>query len=124
MALTPNRFQVGLIKAIGIPKYLAQHENKKGASYDVAATTDDDFIKRENRIWYMGDASKLEFFYKTNYGNRLINTFDFYRVVNTNMPRAHYPLASSISNAFGSLLFSQYPKFVLDTGSVARDKTY
>ena len=40
------------------------------------------------------------------------------------MPRLHYPLASTISEAMGNLLFNHSPKIAVDTGSKTRNKKY
>lgn len=117
----PNKLQNALINAIGIPQYLSQVEIK---AQDVFINRDEEFKERENKMWYKGDAASLEWFYKTNFRNYMYPTHDFYRVVNSDIPRAHYPLASAISNSFGSLLFSNYPTFVIDTGSVEKNKKY
>jgi hypothetical protein len=63
-------------------------------------------------------------FYKTHQLYRVYPGYLFWRVVNNDQPRVHYPLASAISNAFGSLLFSNTPKFSVETGSKARNKKY
>lgn len=117
----PNKLQKAMINAMGIPKYLSQIEIK---AQDIFINRDEDFKKRENKVWYKGDAAGLEWFYKTNFRNYMYPTHDFYRVVNGDMVRAHYPLASAISNSFGSLLFSNYPTFVIETGSIIRNKKY
>ena len=120
-----NRFQKAMIKAIGIDKFLAERDARKG---DMGALMSSDseleMQKRENYVWYMGDPHKLELFYKTNFAHRLYPGYHFWRAVNTDMPRHHYPLPTAISSAMGSLLFSNKPEIIVETGSKESNKYY
>lgn len=120
----PSRFQRGMIKRFGIDKYLEERERNKTWEIDASNDDGDTFKMMENRVWFEANTGDLEFFYKTHYRDDIYRSHEFWREVNTNMPRVHYPMASTISSAFGSLLFSNKPTFVIDSGSVARDKEY
>lgn len=122
--LKPSRFQMGLIKRIGIDKYLADLEQGKGTEVMMHGDTEEKFRQMENQTWYKGDAHQLEHLYKTRYAYQIYPDYGFWRVVNTNLPRAHYPMPSMISNAFSSVLFSNRPNFTVDSGSKARDKKH
>lgn len=122
--ISPSRFQMGIIRRLGIDKYLEERERNKIWEIDASNDDGDTFKMMENRVWFEADTGNLEFFYKTHYRDNIYRSHEFWREVNTNMPRVHYPMASTISSAFGSLLFSNNPTFVIDSGSVARDKEY
>lgn len=122
-----NQFQRAIIKGIGIPKYLAEQEQLKATrDQEVRMLTDevDTYEQIENKMWYAGDASELEFFYKSHHKPHVYEEHSFYREVNTNIPRAHYPLASAVSNAFGTLLFNTAPIIRVNSGSQTRDDKY
>lgn len=122
----PNALQRGLIKTIGVDKYYQIKEMEKSKA-DVVFSLGDENTElqlREYKIWYDANPRRIEHFYKTNFHQYLYPQNEFWRVINTNMPKAHYPLASTISNAFGTLLFSDRPKFSVDAGSVNRNKKY
>ena len=123
--ITPNRFQRSIIKAIGVDRYLADiSNNKKDMGLFVTSESERAQHMRENYIWYLGDSHKLEEFYKTHFAHRIYNGYHFWRVVNTDMPRHHYPLPKAISNAMGSLLFSNNPEIIVETGDKDRNETY
>lgn len=116
--ITPNRFQRAMIKAIGIDKYLNDYRNNKGQiGALISSDAEEDMEQRQNLVWYLGDSHKLELFYKTNFTHRIYPGYHFWRSVNTDMPRHHYPLAKAISSAMGSLLFSNTPDILVETGS-------
>ena len=122
--IKPNRFQRAMIKAIGIEKYLAEQKNRAGVH--PLMVTDDEKAQqmRENFVWFLGDSHRLEQFYKTHYTHRLYPGYHFWRVVNTDMPRHHYPLPSAISSAMGSLLFSNIPELIVETGDLTKNEEY
>lgn len=111
-SITPNHFQKFLIKRIGIDKWLEEKNRNKNINIDV--TECDDFDLLENKMWYEGQSEQLEFFYKSRQTPYIMEQYKFWRVVNSKMPRLHYPLASTISNAFGSLLFNQPIEFNIE----------
>jgi hypothetical protein len=115
---------MGLIKSMGIDKYIAEREKASSLTVDVVDGVDRQFLELERKQWYNGDNHSLEMFYKTHQLYQVYPGYLFWRVVNNDQPRVHYPLASAISNAFGSLLFSNTPKFSVETGSKARNKKY
>lgn len=120
--IKPNQFQMALIKSIGIPQYLEQQEQMKMmADIEVKVGSDDNYELMENSFWYEGKAEKLEHFYKTYSNPYVYKANEFYREVNTNVPRVHYPLPSAISNAFGTLLFNTNPYIGVNTGNKSRD---
>ena len=122
--LRPSRFQRGIIKSLGIEKYLTERERDKHTNTNINSNEDETYRLMENRVWNEADPSKLEFFYKTNHNQHLYKGFQFWRSVNTNIPRVHYPMASTISSAFSSLLFSERPSFTIDSGDSNQDKKY
>jgi hypothetical protein len=120
--IKPNQFQMALIKSIGIPQFLEQQEQLKAIhDIEVKVNTNENYELMENKVWYEGKAEKLEYFYKTNMGPFVYRANEFYREVNTNVPRVHYPLPSAISNAFGTLLFNTNPFIGINTGNKTRD---
>lgn len=120
--IKPNQFQMALIKSIGIPQYLEQQEQLKAiADIEVKINHDENYELMENKVWYEGKAEKLEHFYKTYSNPYIYRANEFYREVNTNVPRVHYPLPSAISNAFGTLLFNTNPYIGVNTGNKSKD---
>lgn len=118
--IKPNRFQRGLIRTIGIDKFLQEREQKEGmASLEMYNYRKQD----EYKVWNEGSTEELEFFYKTLIDNKIYHSFPFWRMVNTNMPRAHYPLPSTITNAMRTLLFSNEPSIKFTSGSKERNKS-
>lgn len=63
----------------------------------------------EYRRWFGGDSQEIELFFKRNIPY-LINNHRFYRDVNGEMPRVHFPLPSAISQAMSTLVFNTMPK--------------
>lgn len=123
MSIGPNKFQRAIIRGIGIEKFLKEKDRYD----DVPMATIEgieDFKEKENKIWYSGDPSLLEWFYKTNHPHRIYHGHQFWRVVNTNVPRVHYPLASTISNAFGRLLFANTPEMKVESNLKTVAKSY
>ena len=120
--IKPNQFQMALIKSIGIPQFLEQQEQLKAVKdIEVKMNTADNFELMENKVWYKGKAEELEYFYKSNAQPYVYKANEFYREVNTNVPRVHYPLPSAISNAFGTLLFNTNPYIGINTGNKSND---
>ena len=48
--IKPNRFQLGLIKSIGIDKYLAERENNLTLSVDMKDAPDRQFLELERQM--------------------------------------------------------------------------
>lgn len=120
-------FQRATLKAIGVPQYIAEWEQtKQNKDIEVRAVYDesDRFQMLEHKTWYRGNPSELEYFYKTHFEHLVYDPQQFYDVVNTNIPRVHYPLPSAISNAFGTLLFNTKPTIRVNSGSQVRDDKY
>jgi hypothetical protein len=122
--ITPNKFQRFFIKRLGIDKYVEEYEQNKDKYTNLEVDSETDYFLRENKMWYKGNAQDLEYFYKSNYGPNIIHQYKFWQMVNTTMPRLHYPLASTISEAMGNLLFNNETAITIDSGSKARDKKY
>jgi hypothetical protein len=71
----------------------------------------------ENLIWFRGEVSELETFYKEKiHPMNRINTY-FYRLVSGDMKRVHCPMASAISRSMSSILFGDDIKLEVDAGS-------
>ena len=122
-AIKPSNFQQFLIKRLGVDKYLQEYmTNKNYPEINVKMESLEQYRLKEYKMWYQADPAMLEFFYKSNHSPLLYENYNFWRVINTNMVRAHYPLASAISGAFGTLLFNDKPKFsvVSKTNQVER----
>lgn len=49
--LSPSRFQMGLIKRIGIDKYLTQIEEGRGKEITTFSNTEERFRQMENEVW-------------------------------------------------------------------------
>lgn len=122
--ITPNKFQRFFIKRLGIDKYVEEYEQNKHKYTNLEVNSEDDYFFRENKVWYEGNAQKLEYFYKSNYGPNIIHQYKFWQMVNTQIPRLHYPLASTISETMGNLLFNDRPEITIDSGSKTRNKKY
>lgn len=122
--ITPSKFQRFFIKRLGIDKYVEEYEQNKNKYTELKVNSEDDYYLRENKVWYDGNAQKLEYFYKSNYGPNIIHQYKFWQMVNTQMPRLHYPLASTISETMGNLLFNDKPEITIDSGSKSRNKKY
>jgi hypothetical protein len=119
--ITPNRFQRFLIKRVGVDKYIEEWEKSKNFYNELKVDDSSDFELKENKTWYDGGTQKLEFFYKEHRGPYMINQYKFWHVINTTMPRIHYPLASTITNSMGTLLFNQEIEFTVDAGAKSRN---
>ena len=120
--ITPSKFQRFFIKRLGIDKYVEEYEKNKHKFDQLEAKNDDDYFQRENKVWYNGKAQEIEYFYKSNYGPNIIHQYKFWQMVNTQMPRLHYPLASTITETMGNLLFNNKPEITVDTGAKTRNK--
>lgn len=120
-----NKFQNFLIRSLGIPQYL-EEQNKRNLATSSIMFQDDFASHRQLEYyeWYKGEPERLEYFYKNKPRFEMYESNSFWHAVNTNMPKLHYPLPQTISNAFGTLLFSNEPSFIVDSGSTARDKKY
>lgn len=123
MAKKPNKIQNVFIKSFGIDRYIKQWELSQKIQ-NLKMFEKEGYELLQNKIWYDAKGEKIEHFYKTIFPYTMYqNQFQFWRVVNTNIPRSHYPLPNLISNSIGTLLFNQTPNFVVDAGSKARNKT-
>jgi hypothetical protein len=76
----------------------------------------------ENLVWFRGEVSEIETFYKEKiHPMNRINTY-FYRRVSGDMKRVHFPMAASISRAMSSILFGDDISLEVDAGSEAPTK--
>ena len=122
MAKKTNKIQNLFIKGFGIDRYLTQWENNQKI-LKLNLVGEDRHEELENRIWFQGKGEKIEYFYKTILPHNVFNSqYQFWRVVNTNIPRTHYPLPGLISGAIGTLLFNQEIDFTVDAGAKVRNK--
>lgn len=125
--LKVSMFQREIIKRIGIPQFLAEYDQKKLEEKHAILEMKDEaenWKLEEFRLWYEGDPEELEFWYKTNHIPYVYSSYPYYRAVNGDIVRAHYPIASAISSAFGTLLFNQAPAISIDTKDTERNKLY
>ncbi len=117
-----NKMQNFFIKGFGIDRYLEQWERNKSLN-NSAGYSEKNYDGLEYKTWHLGKSEEIEYFYKSIYKNAWSNKqYKFWRVVNTTMPRLHYPLPRMISRAMGTLLFNQTPEFTVDAGSQTRNK--
>lgn len=79
-----------------------------------------DLQAMEYRMWFEGKQEKLEWFYKRymiqaadQYTMEFRNNL-FWRVVNNESVKLHFPLASMISEAMANLLFNKKPTFTVE----------
>jgi len=119
--IQPNRFQRGLIRTIGVDKYLEEYESRKNEILTIESEPNEVYKQKERKIWETGDAAKIEWFYKSQVSDQIYHQYPFWKMVNTNMPRAHYPVASTITNAMGTLLFANTPELHFDSGAQGRN---
>jgi hypothetical protein len=125
--LSVSMFQREIIKRIGIPQFLAEYEQKKlEEKHSILEMKDvqDNWKLEEYRLWYEGDPEELEFWYKTNHIPYVYNSYPYYRSVNGDIVRVHYPIASAVSSAFGTLLFNQQPTITIDTKDTQKNEEY
>lgn len=82
---------------------------------------DEEYKMKQNRAFYCYDTPELIRFFKlTRPKNYLYPTNLFYRCVQGSIPILHYPLGQIITKTMVNLLFSENPRFELDT----EDNTY
>lgn len=58
--IKPSRFQLGLIRRIGVDKYIADVERGKLTTVSAMGSTDEKHKMLERAVWYKGDAHSLE----------------------------------------------------------------
>ena len=90
---TPNKVQNFLIKGLGIPQYLENLNVLKDTNKTILFSSNENARKQlEYFEWYNGDVHSLEYFYKNRREFHMYDSNAFWHVVNTNMPKLHYPL--------------------------------
>ena len=78
----------------------------------------------ENRMWFEGKQEKLEWFYKEymmNVADQYTLSYKnnvFWKAVDDESVKLHFPLASAISEAMSNLLFHGTPEISIDTGKI------
>lgn len=85
------------------------------------------FREEENRIWALSSADRLLRFYKTNKKGTQFDTetLRFWNWVGgVNVPKLHYPLASSILNSIQSLVFGTLPTIEFETEEDSKRTQY
>lgn len=125
--LKVSMFQREIIKRIGVPQFLAEYERKKAEEKHAiieAKDVENTWKMEEYKLWFEGNPEELEFYYKSSSVPFVYNSYPYYRVVNSDIVRAHYPIASALSSAFGTLLFNQKPEFSVDTKDAAKNELY
>jgi hypothetical protein len=75
------------------------------------------YYEQLNYVWYNSNTSLLERFHKEVVEPNSIYLHNFWKEVKGDMVRVHYPLASSISKAMSSILFSEDLALKVDTGN-------
>jgi hypothetical protein len=118
-----GKFQNGVMKMLGLDKYIKDEVSNRMTStfdeYQLIEVRQDKKLKYrqvENQIWFRGDGSDLEKFYKQKrYPNEQPNNI-FWRAVDNKTVKVHYPMASSISRHMSAILFGDDIKYTVDTG--------
>jgi hypothetical protein len=90
------------------------------AEIEKLVTSEDElkhYYEQLNQVFYRGNPTLLEKFYKT-----ILEPYDnysrpFWKQVSGDMIRMHYPLAGAISRAMSSMLFSEEVVMKVDTGN-------
>jgi len=77
-----------------------------------------DYFQQLNYVWFNGDTSLLEKFHKQVNQPDSVSLYNFWRSVEGDVVRIHYPLASSISKAMASVLFGEKVHMKVNTGNI------
>jgi len=77
-----------------------------------------DYSQALNYIWFQGLPQTIEEFYKVKQEPGNYTQHYFWKAVNGDIVKLHYPLASSISRAMASVLFGEDISMRVDTGNV------
>lgn len=117
-------FMDGVRKFLGIDKQIQREVNKQMTStleefklVEIQQDRQFRFRQVENMIWFRGNPSDLEKFYKQKrYPNEQYNTY-FWREVTGKLVKIHYPLPSAISRHMSAILFGEDINLKVDAGS-------
>jgi hypothetical protein len=116
-------------KFLGIDKQIQREVNKQMTStleefklVEIQQDRQFRFRQVENQIWFRGNPSDLEKFYKQKrYPNEQYNTY-FWREVTGKLVKIHYPLPSAISRHMSAILFGEDINLKVDAGSESLSK--
>jgi len=82
-----------------------------------------DYSQALNYVWFQGLPQVIEEFYKTKSEPGNYTQHYFWKDVNGEIVKLHYPLASSISRAMSSILFGEDVHMKVDTGNIRVSET-